>query len=105
MRSVFTGLNFMMIFFHVYLTDPTTWSEEQVNCWINWAVKEFNLSVDLQKLSGYTGQMLCSSFFDFRSVAFNEEHGIRLNEFFERIKAVSPHRKYLKATVISGYLI
>lgn len=64
--------------------------------WAEWTVKEFGLtSVDVQNFRGISGQILCTfSPYRFQELAFIKEHGNKLNEFFERIKAVSPHRKY-----------
>ena len=76
-------------------TDPTTWTEDHVRCWAEWAVKEFNLSsVDVNKFAGVNGQLLCSfGPYQFTERAYIKEHGNRMNEFLERIKAVAPHRK------------
>ena len=44
----------------LHLTDPQQWSESDVNRWLNWAIKEFNLEgVDTQNFA-MEGKEMCA---------------------------------------------
>jgi len=72
-------------------SDPTQWTEDQVYRWAEWVAQEFNLAtVNLQALRGVTGHQLCSfGQRQFQELAYIKEHGLTLQHFLERIKAIS----------------
>lgn len=68
--------------------DPTHWTEEQVLQWVEWMVKEFQLSsLNLQGFRGLTGRQLCSlSLSELEQRTFVKEYGSTLHHFLETIK-------------------
>lgn len=52
----------MRVLFSLQLfTDPTTWTTEHVQQWIDWAIKEYNLqNLDRSRFSTLNGAELCS---------------------------------------------
>lgn len=42
--------------FLIYLLDPREWTEEHVLYWLNWAVKEFSLTMDMEPFRNLKGR-------------------------------------------------
>lgn len=53
-------LNLIYLFTYIIWLDPQQWSELDVNRWLNWAIKEFNLEgVDIRNFS-MLGKEMCA---------------------------------------------
>ena len=69
--------------------DPTQWTENQVYCWVVWAVQEFNLThVNLSALRGISGHQLCSfTSQQFEQLGFYPQEASYLKWYLNLIKA------------------
>jgi len=65
--------------------------------WVDWTVREFHLnSIDPSRLRGVTGQRLCSfTNRDFLDLGCIKEHGLNLQHWFERIRALGRFEFFL----------